>query len=202
MTSGGHSRLLISGFDSYFITGNRPVDATLTSTGHIAHLSIARSLIHVVDQYKEVANNVVHYFTGSSFDDFSSISGFFKKNQHSYFTAGIEHCIVFKRITSDPHIDITVYNLDEANRLDYEYLKQLEEIASASRISVHIEYRAETYIPGIVAPTIVIEDSPRSDHFNQEDFQAKVAVLSEFFVSDSINIKSKVGIPEFRNCQK
>lgn len=146
----------------------------------------------MVDQYKEAPHNVFHYFTGSSFDDFSSVASYFKKNQHSYFTSGIEHCVVFKRITSDAHIDITVYNLDEANRLDYEFLKALEEFASQARIAVHIEYSPEPFIPGITLPTVVIDDVPRSDAFDLEGFKAKVGVLSEFFVSDTINIKSKV----------
>lgn len=148
--------------------------------------------MHVVDQYKEAPHNVFHYFTGSSFDGFSSVANYFKKNQHSYFTSGIEHCVVFKRVTSDSHIDITIYNLDEANRLDYEYLRALEDFASQARIAVHIEYSPESYIQGINVPTIVIDDVPRSDAFDLEAFKTKIGVLSEFFISDVINIKSKV----------
>jgi len=188
----GQTRLLVSGFDGYFLSGSRPFDFSSTGAAHLAHLAIARSLVHVVDQYKEAPRNVFHYFTGSAFDGFSSVANYFKKNPHSYFTSGIEHCVVFKRITSDSHIDITIHNLDEANSLDYEYLKTLEDFAAQARITVHLQYSAEPFIPGIAVPTIVIDDVPRGDGFDLEGFKAKVAVLTEFFVSDVISIKSKV----------
>lgn len=126
-------------------------------------MSLARSLAHVVDQYGELPNNVINYFSGTSFDDFSSVAHYFKKNPHSYFTAGIEQVLVFKRITSDSHFDVSVYNVDESNRLDYDYLTKFEEIAKANGITVTLNFKNIPYIIGIGAPTVVFSDEAKAD---------------------------------------
>jgi hypothetical protein len=191
MSTTGNSRLIISAIDAYFGTDSKLIDFTLNGAGALAHLSVARALIHVVDQYRDLPHNVIHYFSSTGFDNFSSIASYFKKNQHSYFTTGIDHCLVFKRISSEASFDITVYNVDESNRLDYDYLKAFEELAAAAGIIVNVNFKPTPFIVGLTMPTVVIEDEPKSEKFNQQGFESKVALITEFVISDAVSIKSK-----------
>jgi hypothetical protein len=154
----GKNRLLVSGYDSYTITGSKLIDFSQNGAGLLAHLSIARSLKFAADQYGDVENNMIHYLAATSFNEFSSVAHYFKKNQHSYFTAGIELCIVFRRLTSDSHLDITVHNLDESSSVDFDFLDGLIAAAKHGGMSVNVAYAAEPFIAGIVAPTVVVSD--------------------------------------------
>ena len=149
-------------------------------------------MVYVIDQYRDLPNNIIHYMSGTGFEGFTSVANYFKKNAHSYFTAGIEYCFVLKRISSDPHFDITVYNFDERNRLHFDYLKNLEEIAASAGMKVEINFVREPYIQGVVAPTVVIDDFPTSNKFTLEGLEAKIAVLNEFVIADAIGITSTV----------
>lgn len=124
----------------------------------MAHLSLARSLKFAADQYGDIEHNVVHYLAATSFDSFSSVAHYFKKNQHSYFTSGIEVCMVLKRLTSDSHLDLTVHNVDESNALNFEFINELLSSAKLAGIVVKVSYKAEPFIPGIVVPTVVFDD--------------------------------------------
>lgn len=157
-TLDSRKRLLISGYDSFYGSGSKIIDFSQNGACHLVHASVARSLAYVQDQYQDLANNVVHYFSATSFDKFSSVANYFKKNQHTYYISGLEVALILKRITSEPILHVTVYNSIEDKHKDLDFVKELVATGKARGIVVKVVGNPEPYITGLVVPTLVIED--------------------------------------------
>lgn len=151
-------RLIISGYDSFYGSGSKIIDFTQNGASHLVHASLARSLAYVQDQYQDLQNNVVHYFSATSFDKFSSVANYFKKNQHTYYISGLEVALILKRVTSEPNLHITVYNSIEDQHKNLEFLQDLLAVAKAHGIDVRVSTNPDPYVANLLVPTLVIED--------------------------------------------
>ena len=195
------STMLVSGFDSLFVSTEGVFDFASSGAGLLAHTAIQRNLYYLTQLYPEFSHNIMSYFSNTKYDNFSSVDNFFKKNGHSHFTTGITEMLVFKRINSSSTLKLKVYGVDESNSLEFNYLDELVESASKVNIKVEIDFIAEAYFKHFVVTTVVIEDEYDGKAFNVQDYTQKVNIINGFVVNKLFGTSSEVKIKKNKNLE-
>jgi len=184
--------MLVSGIDSFYGSSEANWNFPETGAGLLAHMTINRGLFYLTQQYRDFRHNLMNYFSCSKFDNFSSLDNFFKKNDHSHFTTGIDQVVILKRLTSSSRLRVVVHNVKEDDSLQFTYLDELTRISAKYGIETNIEFNQNTYFQQFTAPTIVIEDDYEQGGFELEGLVPKVNLLVDFFISKIYNIYSDV----------
>lgn len=188
------STMLVSGLDSLFLSTEGVYNFAESGAGALAHASVHRSLYYLTLQYPEFSHNLMSYFSKTRYSDFLSVDLFFKKNDHSHFTSGISEIVVLKTLSSTSrNLRCVVYNVDEANQLEFTYLDSLRVSAQEKGLNLVVEFKSSTFFQQFSGPTVVIEDLPAlSKEASQTQLQTKIEVLTSFFISQVYGVSSKV----------
>lgn len=187
------STLIVSNFDSLYGVNSRVINFPDNGAGLLTHLTINRAVYYLTQQYKDIKQNFISYFSSTKFDGYASLDQFFKGNSHSHFTSGISEALVFQRLTSSKNFQIVVYNVKEADSLDFGYLDEFVAVCEKYGLEVDIQFKGEqSFFNQFTGTTIVFEDEYDGSPFSIEDFQAKIWALEEFLVGKVFDVKSRV----------
>lgn len=192
------STLLVSGFDSVYGSTELNINFPQTGAGFLAHTAISRGLYYLTQQYRDFRHNIMSYYSTTGFSQHASLDYFFKKNDHSHFTTGIDKIVVLNRLTASKDLTIKVYNVasqEEGQEIEQiEFITTLQDVGKKYGFKVVSTTSPQAYFRDFKNPTFVIEDEYNGQEFDLESFQNKIAFLQEVFVSETFNVESNVSI--------
>lgn len=175
------STLLVSGFDSYYGSTELSINFPETGAGFLTHVAITRGLFYLSQQYRDFRHNLMSYFSSTRFKNYTSLDFFFKKNDHSHFTTGIEKIVVFNKLNGSKSLTIKVYNVaskgGESAAEELEFIQNLQTIGKRHGISLNVSTSPNTYFKDFKNPTFVIDDAYDGKNFSISDLSSKIFFL-------------------------
>lgn len=168
------STLLVSGFDSVYGSTELNINFPQTGAGFLAHTAISRGLYYLTQQYRDFRHNIMSYYSTTGFSQHASLDYFFKKNDHSHFTTGIDKIVVLNRLTASKDLTIKVYNV--ASQEEGQETEQIEFITTLQNVGKKYGFKVvsttspQAYFRDFKNPTFVIEDEYNGQEFDLERF--------------------------------
>ena len=138
--------------------------------------------------------NIVNYVTFTGHNNYNGFSEYYKANQHSHFTSGVNKILVLKTLSSTPRLKIKIHNIEEKDQFNHQILETLVNLGERRGIPVTFSFESDQFFDKVLTPTLVVDDELKDTNLDINLIINKIELLQEFTIGVAYNLQSKVKI--------